>query len=41
MNEKWIAASVVALPATIGGIAYATTQSRTADKLQQTSEEGF
>ena len=41
MNKKWIAAAVVALPATIGGITYATSQSRTPDEVQQTSEEGY
>ena len=41
MNKKWIAAAVVALPATIGGIAYATAQSRPADEVKATSEEGY
>ena len=41
MNKKWIAAAIVALPAAIGGIAYATAQSRAAGEVQQTSEEGY
>ena len=45
MNKKWIAAAVVALPATIGGVVYATAQSGASSDVQsdvqQTSEEGY